>query len=493
MKSAKINVGDSVLSSQYNNLRDDAAGGSFLFAHQQGIPNLTLKVEAGIFYVGTTRVIFAGGDSPSFSAPSANPRIDLLVIDSAGTLSRVVGTEAGSPSVPAYPSDKIVICEVYNRVSQTAIYDTDQGSHGYIKQDVRPMLGGSYISSDSQVDVGAAIQASKIRKNSNFIPETDNTYTLGSSSLQWSELRAKKVFIDNIQFSGIRFGGSGADGALSISSGTTTIDLGGAAIFVKNYTSISITGSGKLAFSNPHTNGTIIILRSQGDVILTSSQAPMIDCSGLGTNFGAGGPNAGAGGSGPEPNSNFIYTTDMGGGGGNNASSAGQGGKAKPRIITSTIISGFIPIICGTGGGGGGGSSGGGAGAGGDGGRGGGALYIECAGAWNFTTSGGISVAGKDGSPGTSGNGAGGGGGGSGGMFYALYNTLTANSGSVTVSAGSGGQGSTGPSSNGYGAGGGASILNDGGNGGSPSGGRGGNGGGGGAGVSLIAKNDYFV
>ncbi|MBI3887537.1 hypothetical protein HY310_00525, partial [Candidatus Microgenomates bacterium] len=80
----------------------------------------------------------------------------------------------------------------------------------------------------------------------------------------------------------VKFGGTGANGALVITSGTTTINLGGLAVFTKNYTSISITGTGKLAFSNPHTNGTIIILKSQGNVVLTSSDAAMIDASGMG-------------------------------------------------------------------------------------------------------------------------------------------------------------------------------------------------------------------
>lgn len=87
----------------------------------------------------------------------------------------------------------------------------------------------------------------------------------------------------------MKFGGTGADGALVITSATTTINVGGANVFVLNYTSISITGTGKLAFSNPASNGTIVILKSQGDVTLTSSSAPMIDMSAMGAAGGLGG------------------------------------------------------------------------------------------------------------------------------------------------------------------------------------------------------------
>jgi hypothetical protein len=70
---------------------------------------------------------------------------------------------------------------------------------------------------------------------------------------------------------------------LVIASGTTTLDLSGAAYFIRNYTSVSITGTGQLDFVNPHAAGTIIVLRSQGDTTLTSSALPAIDVSGLGS------------------------------------------------------------------------------------------------------------------------------------------------------------------------------------------------------------------
>lgn len=140
MRSTTVSIGDTATADQYNKLRLDAFGAAFLLPHEQNTPDLTLKVEAGVCYVGATRVIYAGGNSPSFTAPSSNPRIDLLTIDSSGTIGRTAGTENASPSVPTYPKDKIVLAEVYCRVSQTTIRDSDQGSNGYIKQDVRPFF-----------------------------------------------------------------------------------------------------------------------------------------------------------------------------------------------------------------------------------------------------------------------------------------------------------------------------------------------------------------
>lgn len=267
------------------------------------------------------------------------------------------------------------------------------------------------------------------------------------------------------------FGGDGSDGELNVSSGTTTINCGGSKYVVKNYTSISITGTGKVVFSNPHSTGTFIVLKSQGNVTLTSSQTPMLDASGMGAAGGASVTNGGgiaftAGNSGTAGKSLFV--TANGGQGGQSAA-GGTGGSNtaayQPSVVTANPFAALHLIYVGGGGGSGSASRSSTANptaTSGAGGKGGGAIYIECKGYWNFTTTNGISVAGVVGSnatgPGGGQDGSGGGGGG-GGSFVALYNFLTANSGSVTTSGGVGGNKYTseGAPYTTYGAGGGAS------------------------------------
>lgn len=162
MKSSAVAAGNAALASQYNDLRSDAYGGSMLLAHQQTTPGMTLYVEPGVCYISATRVIFAGGDSPTFTAPSANPRIDILTIDSTGTLGITEGTEAASPSAPSYPANKLVICEVYHVVGETAIYDNDAqvSGQGYVLNDVRPIVQhAGYISDPSQIADGTIVAA----------------------------------------------------------------------------------------------------------------------------------------------------------------------------------------------------------------------------------------------------------------------------------------------------------------------------------------------
>lgn len=311
------------------------------------------------------------------------------------------------------------------------------------------------------------------------------------------------LIADSAQTNGIkwgtvtqRFGGTGADGALTLTSGATNIDCANAAVVVKNYTTISITGTGSLTFTNPHANGTIIILKSQGAVTLTSSTAPHIAAQSMGAAGGAGsGPAIPtvAGAAGSNPNSTVISPTDMNGGAGGGATGANSGaggtaGTSKPRLITTAIVYKSIALIVGAGGGGAGGGT---TGTGGTGGRGGGGLIIECGAALNFTTSAGISVAGANGTNGTA-NGGGGGGGGGGGFAVILYNSLTASSGTITKTGGTAGTaGGGGTQPNGGGGGGAASQITDGVIGNAAVGG--GAGGDGGAGWSLVAANVDYV
>ncbi len=423
MRSSPVTTGSDTAASQYNNLRDDAYAASMLLTHQQSTPNLTFYVEAGVAYVGATRVIFAGGNTPAFTAPIANPRIDLVTIDNTGTIAIVQGTENASPVAPAYPAGKLVLCEVYNVVGETALYDAEQTGEGYIYNDVRPILGGAYIASSAQVAAGA-IDGSNL---SGLGDISSGAGTIPKANLP--------------QLASPKFGGSGVDGVLDVTSGTTTINLGAADIVIKNYISINVASGATLNFSNPAPNGTIIILKSQGDVTIAGT----IDASGMGAAAGSGGtaPNNGTSGN------NGIAIEDTAVhygvyGWGEDDTNAAVGGLAvgpSSSVYTLTAWSvsrKAIVLAPGSGGGGAGGAQNAGtAGNGGAGGNGGGALYMECAGSLNFT--GTVSVAGQNGADGT--NGGGGGGGGSTGMAVILYNSLTANTGTINSAGGNGGRG----------------------------------------------------
>lgn len=285
----------------------------------------------------------------------------------------------------------------------------------------------------------------------------------------------------------VSFGGTGADGALNITSGTTTIDCANQKVKVLNYTSVSITGTGQLAFSNPATTGTIIIIKSQGAVTITSSTSPAIDLRGMGA----------AGGSANNPGTTAwgILDDSVHGGSGTTAGVV-YSNKAFYSLTQEKTIRGIF-ITPGSGGSGGKSATGG--TAGGAGGNGGGALYIQSNGALNITST--INVSGNNGSNGSNGTSGqtcgGGGGGGAAGMVVILYKTLTANSATITASGGSGGSGGNGSggpgTGDGTGGGGGGCYSGAGGAGGTIgagfNGGNGAAGAGGGGGAGFNGNN----
>lgn len=151
------------------------ASTNYLFDEIKAISGMNVSIKGtdlGTFYrhvyLGVQPLVIDAQASPTITAPSANPRIDILSIDSAGTLSWTTGTEAATPTVPwsSLPTDEIPICLVYNKTTETQILDYEDKdtdtNQGYIYADVRPflnlsssnMIKGSDVASTSSMTLG---------------------------------------------------------------------------------------------------------------------------------------------------------------------------------------------------------------------------------------------------------------------------------------------------------------------------------------------------
>lgn len=98
-----------------------------------------LTVQVAPFAIGD--FVYAGGNSPTFVAPVSNPRIDLLAYDKVlAALIIKQGSEAASPAVPQMSGDYIPLAYIYNRVAETSIKDTSDGTNGYIYMWCEPVL-----------------------------------------------------------------------------------------------------------------------------------------------------------------------------------------------------------------------------------------------------------------------------------------------------------------------------------------------------------------
>lgn len=222
------------------------------------------------------------------------------------------------------------------------------------------------------------------------------------------------------------FGGTGADGALNVTSGTTS--LAGNAI--KNYTTINVSVGATLDLSS----GNWLWLKATGNVTIAGT----IDLSGRGGAGGAGGSgdNGNAGGAGGGILS-FVATDLTGGSGGLAASTKGGGGGKSFSTLypfNEMPVSHNFVVFYGSGGGGGGAPTG----VGGNGGNGGGCLIIETAG--TITISGTIDCSADNGSQGSGTADWGGGGGGGGGSFLVIAKgAITESSPTYNVAKGTGG------------------------------------------------------
>lgn len=107
--------------------------GTKLHVVAQSSPGMTVKYKAGSGFV-LGNAVYQGSDSNSgtFTAPTGNPRIDIIQMHEDGTISTKTGAEAGSPSAPTPDSNNAVRAEIYHRVGETSIKNTDDATNGYI-------------------------------------------------------------------------------------------------------------------------------------------------------------------------------------------------------------------------------------------------------------------------------------------------------------------------------------------------------------------------
>ena len=107
--------------------------GTYLRVIEQSTPGMTVRALAGIAVVNGYGVYFASTEnSGTITAPTVNPRIDIIRVNSSG-LSIVTGAEAASPVPPEVGDDYAILAYIYNRTTETQIDTYDGGgTEGYI-------------------------------------------------------------------------------------------------------------------------------------------------------------------------------------------------------------------------------------------------------------------------------------------------------------------------------------------------------------------------
>lgn len=99
----------------------------------QDTPGMTVSFTAGAAIVsGQFTWLYTATNSSTLVAPVTNPRKDTVQISQLGVVSILTGAEAGSPSAPAVTANCYKLAEIYHRVGETSIKNTDDASNGYI-------------------------------------------------------------------------------------------------------------------------------------------------------------------------------------------------------------------------------------------------------------------------------------------------------------------------------------------------------------------------
>ena len=102
-------------------VRTSASGNDLLVA-QQGSPDMTVLVTAGAAVVsGQPTALTANESSATITAPSTNPRIDIVQLSQEGAISIKAGTEAGSPSAPSVDANNLKLAEIALATTTTAV------------------------------------------------------------------------------------------------------------------------------------------------------------------------------------------------------------------------------------------------------------------------------------------------------------------------------------------------------------------------------------
>lgn len=87
----------------------------------QGTPDMTVAVDSGAIKSGGAPKAVAAGNVTIAVADATNPRIDLIVVDSAGAKQRRAGTAAANPLLPLLTAGDVALAAIYVPANATNI------------------------------------------------------------------------------------------------------------------------------------------------------------------------------------------------------------------------------------------------------------------------------------------------------------------------------------------------------------------------------------
>lgn len=87
----------------------------------QGSPNMTVAIASGVVFSNGARFAVTGANATIGTANATNPRLDLIVITSAGAIAVRAGTAAAAPKPPVKTANDVLIAVVFVPANDTTI------------------------------------------------------------------------------------------------------------------------------------------------------------------------------------------------------------------------------------------------------------------------------------------------------------------------------------------------------------------------------------
>lgn len=117
-------------------------------------PDMTVDVASGRVLVDNDPVDVTGGNTAITAADGSNPRIDLVTINSSGTIIVVDGTPASAPYYPTIPASRVVLAAVYVPAGDTAVTDNQIIDKRMIRPQIETHLIVPASAEDADITVG---------------------------------------------------------------------------------------------------------------------------------------------------------------------------------------------------------------------------------------------------------------------------------------------------------------------------------------------------
>lgn len=257
--------------------------------HAQAMPNMTVALDAGHLFNGTTLAEVAAQSTVTLAAPVSNPRIDRVVVDRvSGAVSVVTGTEASSPSPPAIPAGKAPVAQVLLQTNSTAIANsmlTDERDLGALG-----LASGAYtnVGTAATQNVGTAAGNVVQLDSSGRLPAVDGSQLVNVGAFSTGDV---KLTLKAVADAGWVMMNDGTIGSAS-SGGTTRANADCQSLFallwnnVANVNCAVSGGRGASAAADWSANKTIALPKALGRALAIAGSGAGLTARNLGDTTG---------------------------------------------------------------------------------------------------------------------------------------------------------------------------------------------------------------